>query len=97
MNGSKDLYSSSFETVTLLCDNIIQQEVKRKFGSESLHFERPFNRFMISVIITDRKNFFEWLIQMDSKAKILRTKELQIQFVEYVRQRYTDCIEQYSL
>lgn len=42
-------------------------------------------------------HLFEWLIQMDSKVKILRTKELQTQFVEYVRQRYTHYLEQYGL
>ena len=97
MDMSKDSYSSVTETVALLCDNIVKQEVKRKFGNESLPLERPFNRFMIYINITDRTDFFEWLIQMDSKVKILRTKELQIQFVEYVRQRYTEYLEQYGL
>lgn len=33
----QNLFFPSFEAATLLCDNIIQQEVKRKFGSESLN------------------------------------------------------------
>jgi predicted DNA-binding transcriptional regulator YafY len=92
-----NLYTSNFETLTLLCDNIIQQDVKRKFGSESLLLERPFNKYMIIVNITDRRNFFDWLLQMDSKAEILGPHELQIQFVEHVKQRYTDYLKQYRL
>ncbi|RCX19507.1 putative DNA-binding transcriptional regulator YafY [Anaerobacterium chartisolvens] len=97
MDRSQNLYSPSFETVTLLCDNIIQQEVKRKFGNESLFFERPFNKCMVIVDVTDQNDFFQWLLYMDSKAKILRTEELQMQFVEYVRRKYTDYLEQYRL
>lgn len=97
MDRSQNLFSSSFEAATLLCDNIIQQEVKQKFGNESLFFERPFNKCMVIVDVTDRNDFFQWLLHMDSKAKILRTEELQMQFVEYVRQRYTHYLEQYRL
>lgn len=97
MDRKQNIFSPSIETATLLCDDIIQQEVKRKFGNESLFFERPFNKCMAIVDVTDRNDFFQWLLHMDSKAKILRTKELQMQFVEYVRQRYTDYLEQYCL
>ncbi|EMS72616.1 hypothetical protein CTER_1514 [Ruminiclostridium cellobioparum subsp. termitidis CT1112] len=97
IDRKQNLFSPSFETATLLCDDIIQQEVKRKFGNESLFFERPFNKCMAIVDITDRNDFFQWLLHMDSKVKILSTEELQIQFVEYVRRRYTDYLEQYRL
>ena len=91
MDRKQNLFSS-FEAATLLCDNIIQQEVKRKFGNESLFFERPFNKCMVIIDVTDRNDFFQWLFYMDSKAKILRTEELQIQFVEYVRRRFNGTI-----
>ncbi len=53
IDRSQNLFSPSFETATLLCDNIIQQEVKRKFGNESLFFERSFNKIMVRVDVTD--------------------------------------------
>lgn len=37
---------------------------------------------MVIVDVTDQNDFFQWLFYMDSKAKILRTEELQ--FVTYV-------------
>ena len=97
MDRKQNIFSPSFETATLLCDDIIQQEVKSKFGKESLFFERPFNKCMAIVDVTDRNDFFQWLLHMDSKVKILRTEELQMQFVEYVRRRYADYLEQYRL
>ncbi|WP_313561870.1 hypothetical protein [Ruminiclostridium cellobioparum] len=39
----------------------------------------------------------KWLLHMGLKVKILRTEELQMQFVEYVRRRYADYLEQYRL
>lgn len=39
----------------------------------------------------------KWLLHMGSKVKILRTEELQMQFVKYARRRYADYLEQYRL